>query len=316
MQVHDLQTLLVARVLKAFLRCRLVYDAPEDYPLIYPKNLGLGARPAKVFSWLVDTFERLLTRGADAVVTVDELIAERFIGWGRPTEVVRNLTPKEIAAQKDPAPELEVLAGRPVFVYLGEVGPQVAGFEILEACAQVRERHPELAVLLLGGFEDDEYATAFQARVASLDLIDSIVTVPPVPYRRVFSYLARSTVGMLLYARDENYGDRCRWTHKLCDYLAAGLPMLASDLAGLRSVLEPLAIARFADAGAPPSVAEAMERFLDSPDETAAMAERCRRAYQQELNWESERGRLLRIYDRLLGAAASLELESGRRPTA
>ncbi len=179
--VHDLQTLLAARALKAVMGYRLVYDAPEEYPIVYPKNLGLRGRPARVASWMTSILERVLTRGADAVLTVDELIAEHFVAWGRPTQVVRNLTPTGFAAAGDSPPELAALAGRPVFVYLGEVGPQVAGFEILDACAQVQKTHPELAVLFLGGFSDEDYAQAFNARVARLDLTGSIVTVAPFP---------------------------------------------------------------------------------------------------------------------------------------
>jgi glycosyltransferase involved in cell wall biosynthesis len=314
--VHDLQTLLAGRLLKALSGCRLVYDAPEDYPLVYPKNLGLHGRQARLMSRVVDTFERAFTRKADAVITVDELIAERFVGWGRSTTVVRNLTPQEIATRGDLPPELVALTGRPIFVYLGEVGPKIAGLEILEACARVRESHPEAAALFVGGFSDENYASAFRTRVTRLDLTGSIVTLPAVPYRSVFAYLRHSTVGLVLYGRNNNYGDRCRWTHKLCDYLAAGLPMLASDFVGLRSVLEPLGIARFADPGKPLSVAKAMEQFLDAPAETAAMAERCRRAYELELNWESERRRLLGVYEGLLGDPPSGAVAAARRPTA
>ncbi len=113
-----------------------------------------------------------------------------------------------------------------------------------------------------------------------------------------------------------NYGDRVQWPHKLCDYVAAGLPMLASDLTGLRSVLGPLRIAHFAEPGDPDSIAEAMERFLNSPEKTAEMADRCRRAYQRELNWEAEQARLLGVYEGLLGPVSSEVLTGGRRPTA
>lgn len=303
--VHDLQSLLVGRLLKLMIGCELVYDATEDFPLVHPINMGLRGAKARVASLVLSGYERLLTRGAGAVVAVDELIAGRFEKWGRYTRVVRNLSRKHVSTLQPP-PRLRTLFGGFTFVYLGQMGHQTAGFELLHAHEYLTRRHPEARLLLVGGFADASYETAFRAEMRRLELQESVVLVEAVSYELVSSYLSCATVGLVTYPRDNNYGDRCRWTHKLCDYLAAGLPMLASDFEGLRSVLKPLGCARFAGPSDPGSIADTMAAFIEDPEATRDMADRCRAAYERELNWDVEQLRLLEVYAALLGSPVAV----------
>lgn len=298
---HDLPTLLVGDLLRRRYGCRLIYDANEDRPLVHPRNLGLPHSLAILLRLLLSAYERFLTRRAEAVLTVDEVIASRFRGWGRTTTVVRNMSWRLNRKSEPRPPELDRYAGRPIFIYLGQISQQVAGLQTLEAMRIVSQHRPDAVLVVLGGYRDDAYAATFKAAAQRAGISESVVVLPSVPYPDVAGYLVASTVGLITYGPRDNYGDRARWPHKLCDYLAAGLPMIATDFAGLRGVLGPLGVARFVNPVDSGSIAEAMLAYLNDPHQTRAMAERCTMAHRSGLSWDNEQARLLAVYRGALG---------------
>ena len=309
LHVHDLQTLLVGVVAKRWRGAAVVYDAHEDYPFVHAKNLRiLGRGLGRLTPWAEGVMawgERRLCRRVDGVLAVDELIAAKFRRWGCTAHAVRNLAWRHTSFPPVASPEQlagwrRKLAGRKVFAYLGEVHRHVAAVELVRAMALVREAHPEAYLLFIGGCSEPDFQAQLQRETKRLRQEDGVGFLAEVPYWEVFAYLALVDVGLVTYAPSDNYGDRSMFTHKVCDYLGAGLPLLASDFQGLREVVEGLGLGVCADPADPADLARAMRRFLEEPEQAVVMAGNARRAFEQELNWEREQAPLLALYARLL----------------
>jgi glycosyltransferase involved in cell wall biosynthesis len=78
--------------------------------------------------------------------------------------------------------------------------------------------------------------------------------------------------------------------NKVFEYVAAGIPVVASDLPELRSLVDRYGIGVVVDAADPASVAAGISAALAEPraDAIAAAA--------RDLNWSNERKRLLDLY--------------------
>ncbi|MCL4513361.1 MAG: glycosyltransferase [Candidatus Eremiobacteraeota bacterium] len=319
LHAHDMQTLLVGVILKKLRRCALIYDAHEDYPFVHVRNffnnlpfdnLQNGWLYNLAF-WIVSQIERYLCRSVDFVFTVDDLIAAKFSSWGLETFTLRNFAWREPPYISENTCHIkEQLTEKEVFVYLGSIDRQVAALECVQALALVRQTQPQAFLLFMGGFCDQEYETEVKKEIGRLELNSSVAFVEEIPYPEVIPTLSVAKVGLLTYSVRDNYKDRSMFTHKLCDYLGAGLPMIISDFKGLRKATESLEIARYVNPAAPESIARAMLFFLKSPLETAEMAKKSCRAFQESLNWETEQQKLLGTYARILNKKIKIHIQS------
>jgi glycosyltransferase involved in cell wall biosynthesis len=87
---------------------------------------------------------------------------------------------------------------------------------------------------------------------------------------------------------------------KLFEYLAAGLPIVATDVPRWRALLEEYDCGVCVPFGDPASLAAAIERLLDDDDGTRAMGERARSAAERHYSWETQAAALMGLYERLL----------------
>jgi hypothetical protein len=84
------------------------------------------------------------------------------------------------------------------------------------------------------------------------------------------------------------------------EYMAAGLPVIASDFSLWREIVDGSGCGLLVDPMDPEAIAEAMQWILEHPAESEAMGRRGRQAVKERYNWEQEAKKLIRLYRRLL----------------
>ena len=87
--------------------------------------------------------------------------------------------------------------------------------------------------------------------------------------------------------------------NKMFEYMAAGLPVIASNFPHWREIIEGAGCGLLVDPLDPEAIAAAMKWILDHPAEAEAMGQRGRQAVEKKYNWESQSLQLLEIYNRL-----------------
>jgi glycosyltransferase involved in cell wall biosynthesis len=290
LHAHDLNTLPVAAALARRLRLPLTYDAHE----LYPEISTLSPREAAVWRRL----ERRLARRSDHVLTVCDSIAgemTRRYGLARPTVVLncpaaRNGGPAASAGNG----EFPVKwagnspVGEPVVLYQGGFAPH-RGLETLVRSAHGLERG---AIVLMGWGRLEE---ELQALIAHEGLGERVRIEPPVPPVDVVAAATRATVGVIPY---EPVGLNNTYTtpNKLFDYMAAGLPVVASRLPELVRFVEDGEIGLTFEPGDPAALAAALNEILADPARYEQMRERCREAAHR-YTWENESHKLLALYE-------------------
>jgi glycosyltransferase involved in cell wall biosynthesis len=302
LHAHDLNTLPVAAALARRLRLPLTYDAHE----LYPEISTLSAREAAVWRGV----ERRLARRADHVLTVCDSIAaelERRYAIARPTVLLNcPATANGASADRQTGAPGEFVShmthkspdgadGEPIVLYQGGFAPH-RGLETLVRAAHRLERG---TILLMGWGRLEEELRELIRRER---LERRVRIAAPVAQGEVVAAAARATVGVIPY---EPVGLNNTFTtpNKLFDYIAAGLPIVASRLPELTRFVEEGALGVTFPAGDPAALAATLNELLADPARLARMRERAREAAHR-YTWERESRKLLALYDGQLTGAA------------
>jgi hypothetical protein len=286
--VHDPELLPYALLLR-LLGARVIYDAHEHLPNDVRSKHYLPAFLRGALAGLVDVLERGACALMDGVVTVTPGIATRFPP-GR-TSLVRNLP---LLAEFPVRPAVPLAERRPVVLYLGGLNRIRGAREMVRAIARV-DASLGAELWLAGrfdppGLERELAREPGWARTRHLGWC---------PRERVLELLGEARVGLLTLQPAPNHFDSL--PIKMFEYMAAGLPVVASRFAAWEPVLAGAGL--LVDPAAPDAIARAIERLLAHPDEAQAMGAAGRAAIVAELHWEREANELLALYRRVAGAA-------------
>jgi glycosyltransferase involved in cell wall biosynthesis len=289
---HDAAMLLPAMVGAGHVGARLVYDSHE-------LATGVPYRE-RAWAWIVAATERLGVRRADAVITVSDGIADRLAeryGLSRRPIVVRN-------ACDLPRPDPAVFGGalratlgiddEPLVLHQGSPA-QARGCEtLIRAFARLDGGH----LVFLGAASQSERTRTLAGVAAAEGIADRTHFLPSVPLTRLLTYTSDADVGVsLLEDNCENH--RLALPNKVFEYVAAGIPVVASALPELSRLISTYGIGWVADPANPDDVAAALRQAIASRGDRA-LAERVDAA-ATALSWQHERERLLAVYEELDG---------------
>lgn len=204
--------------------------------------------------------------------------------------------------QKDP--ELARSLGLDGKVVVGFIGSffHYEGLPLLvEAAHLLRDRHPELRVLLVGGGEDEERT---RARARELGVEDRVVFTGRVPHDKVADYYA--LVEVLVYPRISRRITELVTPLKPLEAMAMEIGVMGSDVGGVRELLGDCGVTRLFRHGSAEAMAEALSDWLETPAEVRH-AERVagREAVAARRDWRELVGRILPVYERITGADVS-----------
>lgn len=265
---------------------RVVYDVHEDAPQEALTQLKARPRDARILHYVYRAYEGLARRVLAGFVCATPAIAEGFPGNRR--VLVRNYPRLDEFAASGPASE----PGR--LVYAGGLTPVRGIFEMLEVVARLPERlAPEL--VLLGQF----YPARLEAEVADHPGWARTTFLGWGTREMVVRELGRAQVGLVLLHPAPEY--LVSLPVKLFEYMAAGLPVVASDFPLWRSIVEEAGCGLLVDPRDVDAVTEAVRWLLEHPEAAAEMGARGRRAAFARYNWEHEAAALVDFYAQRVG---------------
>jgi glycosyltransferase involved in cell wall biosynthesis len=295
LHAHDSNALPAVAMAARRSRVPFVYDA-HDLWLGRPRRERGRLAFALNQAWYT-VIERLLVPRAAATLTVSPPIArhlERRYGLPAVTLVPNYPEEEPVPRVRDlrSLPEGERIApNRPIILYLGGLMAG-RGLEGLIDAVALTER-PQLVFLGSGQLEG-----LLRARAAERGIPGRVHFLPPVPPGEVVAVAGSADVGVSpIVPSCLNY----RWSlpNKLFQYMAAGIPVVASDFPQVREIVEGERAGVVVDTASPPALAAAIEAILSDGGEAAAMGRRGRRAVAERLNWSVSARRLLSVYEAL-----------------
>lgn len=272
---------------------KAVYDARDIY--MDAANLARVRGPMR---WLIARAERGWARRADRVVTVNrpyaEVMARRF-GVPLPL-IVLNCSYRFAPPQPRPRRFHEALGLGPaerVVLYQGGFSPDRGIEQLIEAIAGI----PGATLVLMGYGVLEE-----RLREAEAQSGGRVRVLPAVAPAELLAWVSSADV-VAMPIQPTTLNHRLTTPNKLFEAMAAGVPVVASDLPGMAPYVRETGCGVVCDPVSPQSVAGAIQSILDAPPaERAAFGERALAAAHQRYNWESQAQELLAEYGRLTGS--------------
>jgi glycosyltransferase involved in cell wall biosynthesis len=288
--LHDPELLPVGLVLK--LRgAKVIYDVHEDWPAAVDSREWIPVPLRRLASWGIAAVEFCAARLFDSVVVVTPEIAARF-----PAEKVALVQNFPLAEEWD-APERARGNDPPIVVYVGDVTEIRGAHTMVEAMGRLS---PGVAARLVvaGTFSPPPLEDALHKLPGSTRL----ETRAWLSRADVMELLATASMGLVLYHPSPNHS--ASQPNKLFEYMAAGLPVIASDFPRWREIVGPSEAGLLVDPLDPASIAGAIAQVLSDPAAADKMGRNGRAAVADRFGWASQGEVLLQLYRSLSGAAA------------
>jgi glycosyltransferase involved in cell wall biosynthesis len=279
---NDYNTMWIGVLARAVSGAAVVYDSHELWP---DRNLRPEPR------WWLLVCEAMFVRVAHAVVVASPGYAEVMARRYRipPPPAVRNVPSGSRPVKETSATEPDVA------IYAGGLLPHRGLEPFIEALALL----PALRLRLLGPGRV-EYVAGLMAHARRLGVADRVEMLGSVDPGQVVETIRGAAFGVALF-QPVCLSHRLVAPNKLFEYVAAGLPSLASDLPVMRAFVDEWQVGLTAPPTDVARIAEAAAALLDPITNRRFRAGAA--AASRTVTWESERLILERAYDRALSAA-------------
>ncbi|MFQ5601558.1 MAG: glycosyltransferase family 4 protein [Candidatus Krumholzibacteriia bacterium] len=246
--------------------------------------------------------EHRVWRQADALLVVSAELRDHALETGVAPERV-HVVPNGVDACRFVAPvdararaRAEIGLGTgPVIGFVGSLKTWHGTDVLLQAFAALRGRHPDAVLLFVG---DGPMRQRLEQQAAGLGVASRVRFTGAVDHTRVPELLAAMDVATAPYLPSEDFYFS---PIKVYEYMAAGLPVVASRIGQVRELTD----AGWVTAVEPGDVAaleQALERLLDDPRACKAQAERAREWALRERTWSANARRLVGLGTSLIAA--------------
>lgn len=260
---------------------KVIYDAHEDLPaqmLSKPYLGNVARRLAVALAHLLV----LLTRVSNHTIAATEKIAERYSASR--VSVVHNYPPIRGSDAMLSPPSTRAAS----VVYVGVLATERGLVQMTQM------------------LEAEDFPAGWELVVAGTGqpvIMESLSTLPAwdkVQFHGLLSPLGardlveNARVGVVALQSTKAYLDSL--PTKMFEYMAAGIPTIASDFPLWRGIIERYDCGILVDETSPDAIAAAVRRYADDPQLLDRHGANALRAAREEVNWETEAAKLIEIY--------------------
>lgn len=284
-QFHDPELIPFALRLKGQ-GCKVIYDVHEDVPADIYSKAWIPKRIQPMIAFGSELVERNTARRFDAIVAATPAIAERFRGYGAGVTLVRN----SVRLDEFIEPTCDTRRRRQA-VYVGHASFNRGLVEMVEACEAA-----ELPLVLAGGIGEVE---ADWLKKSSAD----------VAYRgklgrsEIAALLNQSLIGLCLFQPEPNH--LYAMPTKIFEYMAAGLPVITSDLPKCREIVEAAGCGFSVALDDRKTLTDMLSMLAADPQRAIELGLAGRAAVSTDYNWEDDAAELRNLYTGMLSCQAA-----------
>lgn len=222
---HEPDSFQVAIKLKRKAGKKAVFDSHEYYPEAFSEHFKSFSPIAKKMLY---SYEKSLSKKADMIVSVNEILVNKFRQYNENVLLVPNypIFENEVKEKK--------YGEKPIFVYVGEQREDRGIMKILEAIKLVSG---EAEYIFIGRFINEEFKSKVMEYIKVNLSKHNVKFIGKIPHPEVFEYLAKADAGFVIlqpgswrYVNSEPI--------KLFEYMLGKTAVIGSDYPMIRRILE------------------------------------------------------------------------------
>lgn len=273
-------------ILLALLGKKVVYDVHEDVPQDILTKEWIAPWIRKTVSVATGMLEHIGARYFFSVSAATPFIAQRF----------ESITPRTVNINNFPLlGELSTgavdWAGKQNQVcYVGGISKIRGILEIIQAMGQMTSG---VRLQLAGTFSETDVEAQARAQTG-WQQVDELGWQDRTEVKAVLDH---SVAGLVTLHPAINYIDAL--PVKMFEYMAAGIPVIASHFPLWREIVESNACGLCVNPLDPAAIAKAIDYLVAHPQEAEQMGRNGQRAVQEKYNWDIEEAKLLHFYANL-----------------
>ena len=281
---NDLDTLWANYCCSKIKKMPLIYDSHE----IFCEVPELQKSPMKKKIWL--GLEKRIIPRLKHCITVNQSIADYFLEkYNTPFTVVRNIPEKTAGFELKSRQELGLPPAKKIIILQGAGINIDRGAEELVKAMVFVDAH----LYIIGGGDVFPY---LKKLITELNLNNKVTIKDKIPKSELMNYTCNADIGVSI-DKDTNLNYHFSLPNKIFDYFHAGIPILASNLPEIKTLINHYNIGCLIDNHNPEHIAEKLNFMLNSEEYELWKANTVKAA--SENTWENEKKQLSGILETL-----------------
>ncbi|MCK4679162.1 MAG: glycosyltransferase [Bacteroidales bacterium] len=282
--LHDPELLLIAKKLKKRGK-KVIYDAHEDVPRQIVNKHWINKGLRKVISNPIEFYENRISKKLDYIITATSFIRDRFLLINKNVTDINNFP---IIASTGKT--IDEAKRKKEICYIGSISKVRGLNELVEALSLL----PGVSLNLAGTYSPENYKNDLK----KIPGWEKVIEYGFANREMAKEIMNRSIAGMVTLHPIINYIDAL--PVKMFEYMAAGIPVIASDFPLWKNIVEGCKCGICVDPLNPEVIAKAVQYIFQHKKEASQMGLNGRKAVLEKYNWEIEKQKLIGVYKKLI----------------
>lgn len=264
---------------------KVVFDAHENVREQILNKYWINKNLRKLISFLYYLLEAFSVRWFDGVITVAEHVGSYYEKMNKNVILIKNypIMTEFLKLKKEKCDTKYV-------IYSGSITKIRSAKEMVQSFENIKD----VKLLLCGTFSPQK----LQKEVEELDGWRNVEYLGQLQREKALKQYEKSLIGLVLFKDEGNLQGAV--PNKLYEYMAASIPVIATDISQWRKLLEENECGLVVNPENPKEVANKIKKLLENPKRMEKMGENGRNLVKNNFNWDIEEKKLLKFYKKIL----------------
>lgn len=293
---HDPELLPIGLLLRMRTRKPVIYDSHENYAATAFERDWIPNRIKSLVSFAIDKIEIFIAKRMTVVITVVKDQDQRFGKAHCKTLAIRNFPILDFF----PYP-VRPWESRPFHVaYVGGLFIARGLWTLINISKKISAKMPDFRMLLIGPFSDSIVEKEAFERIKRYHLQETIIYDGVLPNEKIGQRLQQAKIGLIPFEKNPKF-EKMFIPTKLLEYMASGMPVIASDFPSNRYFVEKYSLGKLVPPGDVDAFVNAIINQLNDLESSIQISERSVKIARRNYQWANEAKKLVNFYRRELG---------------